>query len=49
MEQEDTLCKGSLTHAEHDDVSDDEVSSTPWDGHAADNINNAATGAVTHS
>ena len=29
MEQEDTLYKGSLTHTDHDDVSDDEVSCTP--------------------
>ena len=29
MEQKDTLCKGSLTHSEHDDFSDNDVGSTP--------------------
>ena len=48
MEQEDTLLKGSITHAKHDDVSDDEFISTPWDGNASDDMCNAPTGPVTH-
>ena len=49
MEQEDTLHKGSSTHNEHYDVSDDEVSNTPWDGNAADYMSNVSTGPVTCS
>ena len=47
MGQEDTLHKGTLTHTKHDDVSDDEVSSTPWDVNAADDMSNALTCPVT--
>ena len=46
MEQEDTLHKGTSTHTEHD-VSDDEASSTPWNGNAADDTSNAPTGPAT--
>ena len=49
MKQKDTLQKGSSVHTEHDDVSYDDVSSTPWDGNAEDDISNAPTGPVTHS
>ena len=31
-----TLCKKSLQHTEHEDVSDDEVSSSTWDGNFMD-------------
>ena len=36
------------TYTEHDYFSDDGVSSTPWDGNAAD-MSNAPTGPVIHS
>ena len=49
MEKEDTLCKRTLTLSKHDDVSDDELSSTPLDGNAADNMSNAPAGSVTCS
>ena len=49
MEEEGTLCKGSLIHTAHDDVSTDEVSSDPWDGNAADDLSNAPTGPVAHN
>ena len=49
MEQEDNLHKGSLTHTEHDDVSDDRVSGTMWDGNVDDDTNNAPTGPVIQS
>ena len=49
MEQEDTLYKVSLAHTEHDVISDDEVSSTPWDGNAVDGISNVPIGSVTYS
>ena len=44
MEQEGTLYKGLSTNTKHDDVSNCEVSSTPWDGNDADDTSNAATG-----
>ena len=49
MEEEDTLYKGSLTHIEDADVSDNNVSSTPWDGNDADTVSNASTGPITCS
>ena len=49
MEEEDTLHKGTSTHTEHDNVSDDEVGGTPWDGNAADYMSNASTCPVTCS
>ena len=45
MECEDTLYKGSVTQTEHDD----EISSTPWDGNAAEYMSNASAGPVTCS
>ena len=48
LEQKDTLHKGSVTHTEHDNGSDDDVSSTPWDGNSDDDMSNAPTGSVTH-
>ena len=38
-----------MTHTEHDDVSDDKVSSTPCEENAADDMSNASSGPVTHS
>ena len=49
MEQEYTLYKGFLMHTEHDDVSNDEFSSNPWNGNAVDDASNASTVPVTHS
>ena len=49
MEQENTLPKGTLAYTEHNDASDDEVSSTQCDGNAAYDMSNAPTGQVTHS
>ena len=49
MEQDDTLCKGTLTHTEHDNVSNDEVNSTQLDGNAADDMSSVPTGPVIHS
>ena len=40
------MYKESLIYTEHEDVSDNEVSSTPWDGNA---IDDAPTGPAAHS
>ena len=49
MDQENASHKGSSMHIKHDVFSDDEVSSIPWDGNAAADMNNASTGPFTHS
>ena len=49
MEQIDTLSKGSSMQNEHEDVSNDEVSGSPWDAYAAYIGSNAPTSTVTYT
>ena len=44
-----TLCTESSSYNKHDEFSEAEVSSSPWDRNAAYDMSNVPTGPVTHS